>query len=191
MLLNSNRLLGCPVLSLHLGGPIGVVSEIIINPNDLKIMALRVDGPQTGNREYGDLLDISSVREFSNLGLIIDSIDDLVSDGDVIKLDDIIKLNFDVIGLTVKTKRGTKLGKVIDYTFNPESMLLAQFIVKRPLMKAFLDPELVIGRSEVKEINDYELIVKDEESKIKKDLKKQDFVPNFVNPFRDGNFLGS
>lgn len=191
MLLNSNRLLGCPVLSLHLGGPIGVVSEIIINPNDLKIMALRVDGPQTGNREYGDLLDISSVREFSNLGLIIDSIDDLVSDGDVIKLDDIIKLNFDVIGLTVKTKRGTKLGKVIDYTFNPESMLLAQFIVKRPLMKAFLDPELVIGRSEIKEINDYELIVKDEESKIKKDLKKQDFVPNFVNPFRDGNFLGS
>ena len=191
MLLNSNRLLGCPVLSLHLGGPIGVVSEIIINPNDLKIMALRVDGPQTSNGEYGDLLDISSVREFSNLGLIIDSIDDLVSDGDVIKLDDIIKLNFDVIGLTVKTKRGTKLGKVIDYTFNPESMLLAQFIVKRPLMKAFLDPELVIGRSEVKEINDYELIVKDEESKIKKDLKKQDFVPNFVNPFRDGNFLGS
>lgn len=191
MLLNSNRLLGCPVLSLHLGGPIGAVSEIIINPNDLKIMALRVDGPQAGNGEYGDLLDISSVREFSNLGLIIDSIDDLVSDGDVIKLDDIIKLNFDVIGLTVKTKRGTKLGKVIDYTFNPESMLLSQFIVKRPLMKAFLDPELVIGRSEVKEINDYELIVKDEEVKIKKDLKKQDFVPNFVNPFRDGNFLGS
>lgn len=191
MLLNSNRLLGCPVLSLHLGGPIGVVSEIIINPNDLKIMALRIDGPQIGNREYGDLLDISSVREFSNLGLIIDSIDDLVSDGDVIKLDNIIKLNFDVIGLTVKTKRGTKLGKVIDYTFNPESMLLAQFIVKRPLMKAFLDPELVIGRSEVKEINDYELIVKDEEVKIKKDLKKQDFVPNFVNPFRDGDFLGS
>lgn len=191
MLLNSNRLLGCPVLSLHLGGPIGVVSEIIINPNDLKIMALRVDGPQTGNGEYGDLLDISSVREFSNLGLIIDSIDDLVSDGDVIRLDNVIKLNFDVIGLTVKTKRGTKLGKVIDYTFNPESMLLAQFIVKRPLMKAFLDPELVIGRSEVKEINDYELIVKDEEAKIKKDLKKQDFVPNFVNPFRDGNFLGS
>ena len=109
----------------------------------------------------------------------------------MIKLDNIIKLNFDVIGLTVKTKRGTKLGKVIDYTFNPESMLLAQFIVKRPLIKAFLDPELVIGRSEVKEINDYELIVKDEEAKIKKDLKKQDFVPNFVNPFRDGNFLGS
>ena len=191
MLLNSNRLLNYPVLSLHLGGPIGVVKEVIINPNDLKIMALRVDGPQTGDGEHGDLLNVSNIREFSNLGIIIDSIDDLVSDGDVVKLDEVIKLNFDVIGLNVKTKKGNKLGKVFDYTFNPESMLITQFIVKRPLLKAFLDPELVIGRSEIKEINDYELIVKDEEEKIKKDIKKQDFVPNFVNPFREGEFVTS
>lgn len=191
MLLNSNRLLNYPVLSLHLGGPIGVVKEVIINPNDLKIMALRVDGPQTGDGEHGDLLNVSNIREFSNLGIIIDSIDDLVSDGDVVKLDEVIKLNFDVIGLNVKTKKGNKLGKVFDYTFNPESMLITQFIIKRPLLKAFLDPELVIGRSEIKEINDYELIVKDEEEKIKKDIKKQDFVPNFVNPFREGEFVTS
>jgi hypothetical protein len=191
MLLNSNRLLNYPVLSLHLGGPIGVVKEVIINPNDLKIMALRVDGPQTGDGEHGDLLNVSNIREFSNLGIIIDSIDDLVSDGDVVKLDEVIKLNFDVIGLNVRTKKGNKLGKVFDYTFNPESMLITQFIVKRPLLKAFLDPELVIGRSEIKEINDYELIVKDEEEKIKKDIKKQDFVPNFVNPFREGEFVTS
>ena len=191
MLLNSNRLLNYPVLSLHLGGPIGVVKEVIINPNDLKIMALRVDGPQTGDGEHGDLLNVSNIREFSNLGIIIDSIDDLVSAGDVVKLDEVIKLNFDVIGLNVRTKKGDKLGKVFDYTFNPESMLITQFIVKRPLLKAFLDPELVIGRSEIKEINDYELIVKDEEEKIKKDIKKQDFVPNFVNPFREGEFVTS
>jgi hypothetical protein len=191
MLLNSNRLLNYPVLSLHLGGPIGAVKEVIINPNDLKIMALRVDGPQTGDGEHGDLLNVSNIREFSNLGMIIDSIDDLVSDGDVVKLDEVIKLNFDVIGLNVKTKKGNKLGKVFDYTFNPESMLITQFIVKRPLLKAFLDPELVIGRSEIKEINDYELIVKDEEEKIKKDIKKQDFVPNFVNPFRESEFVTS
>ena len=168
-----------------------MVKEVIINPNDLKIMALRVDGPQTGDGEHGDLLNVSNIREFSNLGIIIDSIDDLVSDGDVVKLDEVIKLNFDVIGLNVKTKKGNKLGKVFDYTFNPESMLITQFIVKRPLLKAFLDPELVIGRSEIKEINDYELIVKDEEEKIKKDIKKQDFVPNFVNPFREGEFVTS
>lgn len=187
MLLNSSRLIGCPVLSLHLGGPIGHVTGEVVDPNDLKIIALNVDGPQTGDGDHGDILDVRSVREFSNIGMIIDSIDDLVSKGEVIKLDEIMDLNFSVIGLAVKTKKGKKLGKIVDYTFDPESMQIMQFIVKRPMMKSLLDPELVIGRSQIKEVNDYELIVKDDEQKIQKESGKKDFVPNFVNPFRDSN----
>ena len=214
MLLNSSRLIGCPVLSLHLGGPIGRVTSEVVDPNDLKIIALNVDGPQTGDGDHGDIvidctaqveagdlavlrdqcnalfddiLDVRSVREFSNIGMIIDSIDDLVSKGEVIKFDEIMDLNFSVIGLTVKTKKGKKLGKIVDYTFDPESMQIMQFIVKRPMMKSLLDPELVIGRSQIKEVNDYELIVKDDEQKIQKESGKKDFVPNFVNPFRDSN----
>lgn len=186
MLLNSTKLAGCPVLSLHLGGPIGRVTSEIVDPEDLKIIAFNVNGPQTGDGEHGDILEVRSVREYSSLGMIIDSIDDLVSKGDVIKLDKIIDLNFDVIGLDVKTKKGTKLGKISGYTFEPESMQIMQLIVKRPLMKSFLDPELIIGRSQIKEVNDYEIIVKDEEEKIKKESGKKDFVPNFVNPFREG-----
>ena len=188
MILKSARLIGTPVLSLHLGGPIGNVVREIVDPNDLKIIALEVDGPQTGNGEYGYILDVRSIREYSNIGLIVDSIDDLVSPGDVIKIDEVMDLNFSVIGLNVKTKKGTKLGKIEDYTFEPESMMIMQFIIKRPFMKSFLDPELTIGRSRVSEINDYELIVKDEEDKIKKSVNEQDFVPNFVNPFREGKF---
>ncbi len=188
MLLNSSKLIGCPVLSLHLGGPIGSVVSEIVDPSELKIVALNVNGPQTGNGDYGDILDVRSIREFSNIGMIIDSIDDLVSKGEVVKFDKIIDLNFAVNGLNVVTKKGTKLGKVIDYTFDPETMTIMQFIVKRPLIKSFLDPELTINRSQIKEVNDYELIVNDEEDKIKEKAKKEDFVPNFVNPFREGKF---
>ena len=188
MLLNSSRLFGCPVLSLHLGGPIGNVTGEIIDPNELKIIALKVKGPQAGRGEYGDILDVRSIREFSNIGMIIDSIDDLVSKGDVVKFDEIMDLNFAINGLNVKTKKGTKLGKVIDYIFDPETMTIMQFIVKRPVLKSFLDPELTINRSQISEVNDYELIVNDEEDKIKEKSKKQDFVPNFVNPFREGKF---
>ena len=191
MLLNSTRLIGCPVLSLHLGGPIGKVVNEIVDPNDLKIVALEIAGPQAGRGEYGSILDVKSIREYSNIGIIIDSIDDLVSPGDVVKFDKIMELNFNLIGLNVKTKKDTKLGKVSDYTFDSDNMMVMQFIVKRPLMKSLLDPELTIGRSQVKEINDYEIIVKDEEDKIKKSAKKQDFVPNFVNPFREGKFATS
>lgn len=189
MLLNSSRLIDCPVLSLHLGGPIGKVKKEIIDPNDLKIIALVVDGPQTGNGNYGDILDVRSIREYSNIGIIVDSIDDLVSKGEVIKFDEVMDLNFHVIGLKAVTKKKKNLGKIIGYTYDPESMTIMQFIIKRPLMKSFIDPELIVGRSEISEVNDYEIIFKDEEETIQKDIKKQDFVPNFVNPFRDGNLL--
>ena len=121
MLLNSSRLIGCPVLSLHIGGPIGAVTSEVVDPNDLKIIALNVNGPQTGDGEHGDILDVRSIREFSSIGMIIDSIDDLVSHGDVVKFDEIMDLNFNIIGLEVKTKKGTKLGKITDYTFDPNT----------------------------------------------------------------------
>ena len=38
MLLNSAKLIGCPVLSLHLGGPIGRVTGEIVDPNDVEML---------------------------------------------------------------------------------------------------------------------------------------------------------
>lgn len=191
MLISNSRLIGSPVLSLHIGGQIAQVTSEIIDPNDLKIIALNVDGPQTGDGEHGDILDVRSIREYSTLGMIIDSIDDLVSEEDVIKIAKVLALNFSLIGLTVKTKKGTKLGKIVDYTFDTETFSVMQLIVKRPVIKSIIDPELTIGRSEIKEVNDYEVIVKDEEDKIRKKATKQDFIPNFVNPFREGTFATS
>ena len=39
------------------------------------------------------------------------------------------------------------------------------------------------------EVNDYEIIVKDEEKKIReKAVSPEEFVPNFVNPFRKPDY---
>jgi sporulation protein YlmC with PRC-barrel domain len=189
MILNSSKLIGSSILSLHLGAPIGKVVSEIIDPNDLKIIALKINGPQTGNGNFGDILDVRNIREYADIGMIIDSIDELVSYGDIIKIDKVIDLNFSVIGLEVKTKSGAKLGKVIDYTYDPGTMMLMQFTVKRPFIKSFIDPELIINRYDIVEINDYEIIVNDENRKAEKAApKKEEFVPNFVNPFREGRF---
>ena len=101
------------------------------------------------------------------------------------KLDKIIELNFDLVGLKVETKKGTKLGKVINYTVNTDNFAVLQLIVRRPAIKALIDPELVIPKKEIVEITDYKVIIKDEEDKIRKKAIKEDFIPNFVNPFRN------
>ena len=186
MLTRSTRLTDFPVLSLHLGSRIARLVAPIVDPNDLKIIAYRVDGPLVG-REYGDILPTSSVREHSPIGFIIDSSDELVAADDIVRVRDILKLHFNLIGLKVVTKRGTKLGKVIDYTIDLDSGLIQQLIVQRPPLKAFIDPELTISRSQILEVTDYEVKVKDEEEKIRR-VAQSEFVPSFINPFREPDY---
>lgn len=187
MLFNGSRLLGCPVLSLHVGGRIASVSELIIDPDDLKIVACRVEGPLVG-KEVGGILPIDSVREFSRLGMIVDSADEFVQEDEIIRIRDIIKLNFHLVGLKVESKQGAKLGKVSDFTLEPATWRVQQLIVQRPLIKAFLDPELTISCNRIEAIDDYKIIIKEETEKTKAKTPKTDFVPSFVNPFREPDF---
>lgn len=179
----NSRLISAPVLSVQAGGPIGKITSTIIDPNDLKIIAFRLEGPLVNKQQ--NLLDARSIREYSNYGFVIDDIDELIGPDDVIKISDILKLNFDLLNLKVETKKGSKLGKVQDFTVTSEDFIVQQIIVKRPAVKALIDPELTISRKEIVEITDYKVIIKDEEKVLKQKAEKEDFVPNFVNPFRE------
>lgn len=171
-----------PVLSVQDSGRIGTLSFPVIDPDTLKIVAFRVHGAM--NDEGGNLLDVRSIREHSEYGVVIDSRDELVLDSDIMKLEKILALNFDLLGLKVESKKGTKLGRIIDYAVTADNFSVQQLIVKRPTLKSFLDPELTIPRSEIVEITDDKVIVKDEEKTIKERAMNEDFIPNFVNPFR-------
>lgn len=162
---------------------IATVLEPIIDPNSLKIIALKLAGPMIG-RSKTNLVSTDSIREYSHLGMIIDNLDELVASDDIIKLKKVLELHFNIIGLKVESKKGSKLGKVIDYTFSPEDFSIKQIIVKRPLLKSFTDSELTIPRKEIIKITDDKIIIKDEESTIRARAENEDFVPNFVNPFR-------
>ena len=181
MLVTNSQLIGAPVLSIQTGSTIGTVSEPIIDPDTLKIIALKLSGPLIRDT---NILDIKSIREYSNLGMVIDDIDELVTPEDIIKISKIIALNFNLIGLKVETKKQSKLGKIIDYTLTPNDFVIQQIIVRRPIMKALIDPELTISRKEIVEVIDYKVIIKDEEKTLKSRAEHEDFIPNFVNPFR-------
>lgn len=189
MLINASKLQNCPVLSLHVGSKIASVVTPIVDPNSLRIIACRVAGPLIG-REAGEILPMDSVREFSRLGMILDSTDDLVEPDDIIRIRDILKLNFSLIGLKVETKNGAKLGKVSDYTVNPETWEVQQLVVQRPFLKSLLDPELLIPRAQIVEVDDYKVIVKSEKDAqpSKEKVEPPTFTPNFINPFREPEF---
>jgi uncharacterized protein YrrD len=182
MLVYNSRLIGTTILSVQAGGPIGRINTAIVNPDNLQIIAFALEGPLVDRRQ--NLLDIRSIREYSNYGIVIDDADELVSPSDIVKIEQVLKLNFDLLSLKVETKKGSKLGQIIDYTIDSDSFLVQQIVVKRPIVKRIMDPELIISRKEIIEVTDYKIIVKDEEKVLKSRASKEDFIPNFVNPFR-------
>ena len=182
MLIYASKLIGAPILSMQSTGPIGTISSAIVDPDSLKIIAFFIEGPLIRGAE--NILDAKSIREYSKFGCVVDSIDELVAKDDVVKISKILDLNFSLIGLKAETKKGSHLGKVSDFTVTSDNFTVQQLIVRRPIMKALIDPELTIPRKEIIEINDYKVIIKDEEKTIKEKAATEDFVPNFVNPFR-------
>ena len=186
MLVYNSRLIGTSVLSVQASGPIGRIISSIIDPDNLQIIAFRLEGPGVDRRQ--NILDTRSIREYSKYGIVIDTADELMADDEVVRISEVLELNFNLIGLKVETKKGSNLGKVIDFTLTPDDFVTQQLIVKRPAIKSFIDPELTIPRQEIIEVTDYKIIVKNEEKVIKKLAAKEEFVPNFVNPFRNQDF---
>ena len=188
MLIEGSKLLNYPILSLHTASKIAEVKALIIDPNFLKVVAFEIN---VASSKQCLFLETASVREFSKMGMIVDSDEEFVEQGDVIKLKEMIELGFTLENMKVLSKKKTMLGRVEDFIVTTDDFRVMQLIIKRPIYKSLIDPKLVIGRSEIHEINDTEIIVKSEESTIMKKSGALDFVPNFVNPFKDGKYIAS
>lgn len=182
MLISSTDLTSLPILSLRSGSKIATISELIVNPYDLTIQALKLTGRQLDNPKDSYLLP-EDIREISHLGIIVNDSEDIVSSADVIRLQKILDLHFKLINLPVIDKQRRKVGKVINYTLVAENMMIYQLVVQRPMLKDFFDPELLIHRSQIAELSQTKVVIKNSLDKLR-ELERQDAINNFVNPFR-------
>lgn len=183
MLIAGSRLIHTPVMGLQTGGELARTTQPIVDPRTLEVLAYEIAGPLLN--EHPSLLRIADVREFSDIGMIVDSSDEFVSPDDIIKLGEIYKLHFDIMGMHVIDEKKRKLGKVNGYTIDTNGFLIQQFSVKRPLLKSLNDTELLIHRTQITEINDDAIIVHSE-AEIPEPII--DSVRTaYVNPFRKGH----
>lgn len=181
MLILGSRLQGTAVMSLQTGTRLASVTQPIINPANLKILAYEVEGPMLA--EHPSFLRIDDVREMGHLGMIIDSNDELIGLDDVITLKKIHELNFKLIGLQVVDETKHRLGKVEDFTVESDSFVIQQLHVKRGFLKGLTDTGLLVHRSQIIEINDTSVIVKTTAKKVHEPVM-QSLRSDYVNPFR-------
>jgi uncharacterized protein YrrD len=180
MLLAGSRLIDAPVLGLQTGSELARTNNPVIDPAKLEIIAYELQGPLLD--QHPSLLRIADVREFSDIGIIVDSSDEFVLPQDIIKLDEIYNLHFNIMGMHVIDEKRHKLGKINGYTLDTTGFLIQQLSVKRPLLQSLGDTELLIHRTQITEINDNEIVVHSE-AKISQPVASS-VRAAYVNPFR-------
>lgn len=176
----SSKLKDSPVMSLQTGARIAQITKAIIDPATLDIVAYRLSGR---GLESEDLLLLTrDIREIGNLGLIVDSADELVAASDMIKLKGVIKLGFNLLNMSVIDDNKNKLGRIYDYTIDPMDFKIHQIYVKRPLIKSLQTSDLIINKSQIIEVNNTNIIVSS--ASLDEKAKPAAIAEGFVNPFR-------
>jgi uncharacterized protein YrrD len=181
MLVLGSRFHHTPIMSLQTGTKLAETSKALIDPRNLTVAAYEVEGPLLNVRPA--YLRMNEVREVSSIGMIVDSNDDIIALDDVIAIKTLVDMQFNLIGLSVIDELKHKLGKVEDYTLETRDFVIQQLHVKRGLLKGINDTGLLIGRSQIIEINDSEVIVKATAKKIAHPVETAS-RNDYINPFR-------
>jgi sporulation protein YlmC with PRC-barrel domain len=158
MLQLSNSLLNKSVLSLRTGSPIATITGPIINPNNLKIEGFycqdRFDKKQL-------ILLYQDIRDMLSQGYVVNDHDVLSEAGDLVRLKNVLSLNFELIGKQVVTVGKQKVGKVSDYAAETETMFIQKIYVSQSIMKSFTGGSLSVDRTQVNEITPTRVIIND------------------------------
>lgn len=158
MLQLSASLLNKPVLSLRTGRPVAAAVAPIINPNNLKIEGFYCQ--DSVNRQQLILL-YQDIRETIQEGFIINDHDVLAEPDELVRLKDILELQFELLGKQVETVSKEKIGKVSDYAVETETMYVQKLYVARSILKSFTGGSLSIDRSQINEITNKRIIIND------------------------------
>jgi uncharacterized protein YrrD len=176
MLLLQKNLENIPIMSLQNGRKLGLAQNPIIDPRKLQIVAYHANGPHI---HKASVLHTADIREYGPLGFIVDSADSIMElDEDLIRLNEIIGFNFSLLGKQVVDENKSKLGKVIDYAVDIESFFIQKIHVAQSLVKNLTSSNLIIGRTQIVELNDKFIVVRSGS------VHDQAGLMQALNPFR-------
>jgi uncharacterized protein YrrD len=164
MLQLSGMILNRPVLSLRTGTEVASALAPIINPDNLKIEGFYCRNYGRGRKQT--VLVTQDIRDVLPQGIVVNDEDVLTDSSELVRLRNIISINFDVLGKQVETTSGKKLGKVNDYATETESMYIKKLYVTQPIYKNFKGGNLGIDRTQIVEITDKKIVVSDLDAKV-------------------------
>jgi uncharacterized protein YrrD len=152
------------ILSLRTGQPIGHAYSPVINPDNLKIEGWYASSV---NSRDPKVLPAGEIRDIIKKGLVVNDHDSVTDPEDLVRMKSVLEVNYELIGKSVVTEGKSKLGKIQDYSVDDKSMYVQKLYVNQSLLKGISRGQILIDRSQIIELNDKKIIVKDNTEKSK------------------------
>lgn len=149
---------GTSLLSLRTGGPIAAILSPVINPNNLYIEGWRVEDNRTRQRL---ILLSKDIRDVLPQGFVVNDHEVLSDPNELIRLEELLKLKFDLLGLKVTSENGTSYGKINDYAFETKNLFIQKLYVAQSIVKNFSGGTLSIDRSQIIEVTNRRVIIEE------------------------------
>jgi hypothetical protein len=182
MLVRKDSIIDVPIMGLDMGVEIARTEQPIIDPRYLKIYAFYCHGPHLDHDP--SVLHVEDIREISELGFIVNGPMNLMSPDDLVRLKEVMDFNFVLEGKMVVDDHRQKIGKVANYIVDTSSFQIMQLSVTPGLWKSIGTTEIQIGRQQIVEITEKEIVVKAPTEKVQ--VRAAAPAPHTVvqNPFR-------
>jgi uncharacterized protein YrrD len=156
MLQLSSSLTNVPVMSLRTGSPVATAIEPIINPNNLKIEGFYCEDVFDKTRL---VLLYQDIRDIIKGGFVVDDHESLVEPEDLVRLKDILDINFELLGKPIETTNKEKVGKVSDYAAETTTMYIQKIYAGQSLFKNLTRGSLSIDRNQIVEVTSKRIII--------------------------------
>ncbi|HEX9679570.1 MAG TPA: hypothetical protein VGA08_03045 [Candidatus Saccharimonadales bacterium] len=157
MLVLNNKLIGTDVASVQASHKVGQVSGYLIDPRRLEVMALYV---KTRLNPAPLILHTVDIRDFSSQGAIIDHNEQLMEPDGLVRLKEVVDIDFQLIDKPVLTEDGRRLGKVNGFAFDTLGWKIMRINVRQTVTKSLSTTELIIHRQQIVKVSDTEIVVK-------------------------------
>ena len=180
MLISDQRLHNIAVMSLQTGTELARTDRPIIDPRNLTIVAFELSGENSDVQP--SLLRVDDIREYGSLGFIVDSSDEFVAVGDVIKLQQVYDYDFRLVDLPVVDTDKRKLGRVGSFSLEADGFVIQQLSVRRPLLQSLSETEVLVHRKQIVSVSDERIVVKSGRNEAIEPVREQ--IRNYSNPFR-------
>jgi uncharacterized protein YrrD len=153
-----SEFVGKVVMSVHTGEQICVITDCIIQQNNLRIILFST---RVGLQKKQLFLLPKCIRFADRRRLIVDSNQSLSEFDELVRYQHDILHTYQPLRKKVVTESGKKLGTVSDYSFDNQHNFVQKLYVHANFFKRLLQTQLIIDRSSIIETKTDKIIVKD------------------------------